>query len=68
MSDAPFFLFGQREKINQREDDESIAPTSFLWGAYYPNRYYFEVGLLSYGLTRIVTCKKASPHLELLKQ
>ena len=23
--------------------DQTVAPTSFLWGAYYPNRYYYEV-------------------------
>ncbi|CAM9095530.1 unnamed protein product, partial [Laminaria digitata] len=32
-----------QEKINQRSKDLGIAPTSFLWNAYYPNRYYFEV-------------------------
>lgn len=33
----------QQEKINQRASDESVAPTSFLWSAYYPRCYYFEV-------------------------
>ncbi|CAM9489387.1 unnamed protein product [Laminaria digitata] len=32
-----------QEKISQRESDESIAPTAFLWNSYYPNRYYYEV-------------------------
>ncbi|CAN0485487.1 unnamed protein product, partial [Ectocarpus sp. 12 AP-2014] len=31
------------EKMNQRRTDRAIAPTSFLWNAYYPNRYYYEV-------------------------
>lgn len=29
--------------MNQRRTDLAIAPTSFLWNAYYPNRYYYEV-------------------------
>ncbi|CAN0378829.1 unnamed protein product, partial [Ascophyllum nodosum] len=33
-----------REKMNKRKEDPTVAPTSFLWAAYYPNRYYFEVG------------------------
>lgn len=33
----------QRQKMNQREEDQTINPTSFLWGAYYPDRYYYEV-------------------------
>eukprot|EP00904_Undaria_pinnatifida_P010820 jgi/Undpi1/6869/HiC_scaffold_21.g09345.m1 len=32
-----------QKQINQRANDESVAPTSFLWGAYYPSCYYFEV-------------------------
>ena len=39
----PRFIDWQNEQINQRRQDRSIAPTSFLWNAYYPNRYYFEV-------------------------
>ncbi|CAB1100084.1 unnamed protein product [Ectocarpus sp. CCAP 1310/34] len=31
------------EKMNQRRTDRAIAPTSFLWNAYYPSRYYYEV-------------------------
>ncbi|CAN0058299.1 unnamed protein product [Scytosiphon promiscuus] len=31
------------EKMNQRRTDQAISPTSFLWNAYYPNRYYYEV-------------------------
>ncbi|CAN0138387.1 unnamed protein product, partial [Pylaiella littoralis] len=31
------------EKLNIRGRDQAIAPTSFLWNAYYPNRYYYEV-------------------------
>ena len=37
------FIAKQNEKINQRSRNPSIAPTSFLWNAYYPNRYYYEV-------------------------
>ena len=33
----------QQEKEKKREDDPTIAPTSFLWSPYYPNRYNFEV-------------------------
>lgn len=36
-------LWRQREKIEQRLRDETVAPTAFLWGAYYPSRYYYEV-------------------------
>ena len=36
----------QREKINQREQDQTIASTSFLWSPYYPNRYFFEVNFV----------------------
>ncbi|CAN0330304.1 unnamed protein product [Ascophyllum nodosum] len=32
-----------REKERIRKDDSTIAPTSFLWSPYYPDRYYFEV-------------------------
>ncbi|CAM9236456.1 unnamed protein product, partial [Sphacelaria rigidula] len=32
-----------REKIEKRQSDETVAPTAFLWGAYYPKRYYYEV-------------------------
>ncbi|CAM9117899.1 unnamed protein product, partial [Laminaria digitata] len=32
-----------QEKINERANDESVAPTSFLRSAYYPKRYHFEV-------------------------
>ena len=39
-----FILAYQQEKMNKRKDDSTVAPTSFLWAAYYPNRYYFEVG------------------------
>ena len=37
-------FFSQREKERIRKDDSTIAPTSFLWSPYYPDRYYFEVG------------------------
>lgn len=33
----------QREKMEKRQTDQSVAPTSFLWLAYVPDRYYFEV-------------------------
>ena len=49
-------LLLQQEKINQRTNDESVAPTSFLWSAYYPNRYYFEVRLFSWGFIGIAAC------------
>lgn len=32
----------QRQKINQRTMDQTVAPTSFLWNAYSPSRYYYE--------------------------
>ncbi|CAM9776714.1 unnamed protein product, partial [Sphacelaria rigidula] len=32
-----------REKLEKRVDDQSVAPTSFLWGTYVPNRYYYEI-------------------------
>ena len=35
----------QREKAAKRKDDPTVAPTSFLWAAYHPNRYNFEVRL-----------------------
>ena len=38
-----FALVEQQEKEKKRKDDPTIAPTSFLWSPYYPNRYYFEV-------------------------
>ena len=38
-----FFLLDQREKVEKRKDDPTVAPTAFLWAAYYPNRYYYEV-------------------------
>ena len=38
-----FALDEQQEKEKKRKDDLTIAPTSFLWSPYYPNRYYFEV-------------------------
>lgn len=34
---------GQRQKMERREGDPAIAPTYFLWNAFLPNRYYFEV-------------------------
>ena len=37
----------QLEKMNTRKEDPTVAPTSFLWSAYSPNRYYYEVKLLS---------------------
>lgn len=30
--------------MDLRSKDATIAPTSFLWNAYRPSRYYFEVG------------------------
>ena len=39
----------QHEKIEQRRKDPNVTPTSFLWSAYYPNRYYFEVCLPVWG-------------------
>ena len=38
-----FALVEQQEKEEKRKDDPTIAPTSFLWSPYYPNRYNFEV-------------------------
>ena len=38
-----YVLLDQREKVDKRKDDPTVAPTSFLWAAYYPNRYYYEV-------------------------
>lgn len=29
--------------MRQRKHDETVAPTSFLWAAYLPNRYFYEV-------------------------
>ena len=40
----------QHEKIEQRGKERNVTPTSFLWSAYYPNRYYFEVCLPVWGL------------------
>ena len=48
----------QREKINQRKQDQTIAPTSFLWSPYYPNRYYFEVNSCE-----SVVIKRVPPYL-----
>ncbi|CAM9743708.1 unnamed protein product [Ectocarpus sp. 12 AP-2014] len=31
------------QKMSVREKDQSIAPTSFLWSAYFPKCYYYEV-------------------------
>ena len=37
------FFLDQLDKMEKRKDDQTVAPTSFLWAAYMPNRYYFEV-------------------------
>lgn len=29
--------------MEKRRQDQAIAPTSYLWAAYYPHRYYYEV-------------------------
>lgn len=29
--------------MDKRDNDEAVAPTSFLWGPYLPHRYFFEV-------------------------
>ena len=54
-----YFLLDQREKVKKRKDDPTVAPTAFLWAAYYPNRYYYEVRhrplqLLFRGITLIL--------------
>ena len=52
----------QREKIKQRSNDVGIAPTSFLWSAYYPNRYYYEVHTAEYNRK---TCIHAFPRMHI---
>lgn len=29
--------------MEKRKNDQTVAPTSFLWAAYLPHRYYYEV-------------------------
>lgn len=33
----------QLKKLAVRQANPTLAPTSFLWGAYCPDRYYYEV-------------------------
>lgn len=34
--------------MNIRDNDETVAPISFLWAAYLPHRYFFEVLAISF--------------------
>lgn len=52
--------FHQREKMSKRKADMTVAPTSFLWNAYYPNRYYYEVDACFFHFFFILFNRKTS--------
>lgn len=39
----PLVYRRQDEKMNVRKEDKTITPTAFLWAAYLPSCYYYEV-------------------------
>lgn len=58
----------QREKMAKRDADRSIAPTYFLWNAFVPNRYYYEVnekGRASGGVIELVEHVRGSVYTRL---
>lgn len=58
----------QEKKVDIRNNDKTVAPTSFLWAAYLPHRYFFEVfattfvsrTVLSLIQIRTATCRLGS--------
>ena len=50
----------QEQKIADRDKDQSIAPTSFLWNAYLPKCYYYEVSPSTGCVTVAVECNQCA--------
>ena len=58
-----YLLSMQEGNISQRVNDESVASTSFLSNAYYPNRHSFEVYIVCWVLTDICTWRLKFSHI-----